>query len=245
MIIFLTSSPSGPLDKPNYDRKLDNSNFFLFNLKKYWKKEMKGLIICAFPDSYESNDEMKNFFYDAFKNSGLPFKSLDLWDNRIKSVDIYHYDFIMLAGGHVPTENKYFNEIDLRNKIKDYKGIVMGVSAGSMNSADIVYAQPELSGESIDPNFKRFIKGLGITNINVLPHYQMIKENILDNQRLFEDITYLDSMYHSFYALNDGSYILIDSNGIHLYGESYLIKNGIRTQICTQNNIIKLNAIKK
>lgn len=240
MILFLTSSPSGPLDKPNYERKLDNSNFFLFNLKKYWKKDMKGLIICAFFDSYESNDEMRQFFYDAFHNSGLPFTKLDLWDYRIKDIDIHQYDFIMLAGGHVPTENKYFIEINLRNKMKDYQGIVMGVSAGSMNSADLVYVQPELEGESIDPNFNRFIQGLGLTNINVLPHYQMVKNYMLDNKRLFEDITYLDSINQNFYALNDGSYILIDNHGIHLYGEAYLIKDGIINQICEQNNIVEL-----
>lgn len=240
MILFLTSSPSGPLDKPNYERKLDSSNFFLFNLKKYWKKDMKGLIICAFSESYESNDEMREFFYDAFKNSGIP-TSFDLWDKRIEDVDIQQYDFIMLAGGHVPTENEYFKEIHLKEKIKDYDGIVMGVSAGSMNCASIVYAQPELENESIDPNYHRFIEGLGICEINVLPHYQMVKDFMLDNQRLFEDITYKDSMNHSFYALNDGSYILIDEYGISLYGEAYLIKDGIKNQICEQNNIIRLN----
>ena len=240
MILFLTSSPSGPLDKPNYDRKLDNSNFFLFNLKKYWKKEMKGLIICAFPDSYESNDEMRQFFCDAFRNSGLPFTSLDLWDYRTKSMDICSYDFIMLAGGHVPTENKYFKEIQLKEKIQSYKGIVMGVSAGSMNSADIVYAQPELEGESMDVTFNRFIDGLGITDMNVLPHYQMVKDYVLDNKRLFEDITYKDSENHSFYALCDGSYILIDGYKKSLYGEAYLIKDGIISKICEHNNIIQM-----
>lgn len=240
MILFLTSSPSGPLDKPNYDRKLDNSNLFLFNLKKYWKKEMKGLIVCAYPDLFESNDEMREFFFDAFRNSGVPFQSLDLWDYRINTLDINEYDFIMLAGGHVPTENAYFNEIHLKNKIKDYKGIVMGVSAGSMNCAKLVYAQPELEGEGTNPNFKRFIEGLGITNINVLPHYQMVKNYTLDGKCLFEDITYFDSMNHRFYTLNDGSYFLIDSNGIHLYGESYLIENGIITKICIQNNSVKI-----
>ena len=203
MILFLTSSPSGPLDKPNYDRKLDHRNFFLFNLKKYWKKNMKGLIICAFPDSYESNDEMRQFFYDAFNNSGIPFISLELWDHRKKEINIHEYDFIMLAGGHVPTENTYFSEIKLKEKLQNYKGIIMGVSAGSMNSADLVYAQPELEGESIDPNFNRFIQGLGLTNINVLPHYQMVKDYILDNKRLFEDITYPDSYGNQFYNYYD------------------------------------------
>ena len=29
MVLFLTSSPSGPLDKPNYDKVLDENNGFI------------------------------------------------------------------------------------------------------------------------------------------------------------------------------------------------------------------------
>ena len=54
-----------------------------------------------------------------------------------------NYDVILLGGGHVPTQNKFFKEIRLREKIKDFDGIIIAISAGSMNSADIVYCQPE------------------------------------------------------------------------------------------------------
>lgn len=37
----------------------------------------------------------------------------------------------------------FFKEIRLREKIKDFDGIIIAISAGSMNSADIVYCQPE------------------------------------------------------------------------------------------------------
>lgn len=39
----------------------------------------------------------------------------------------------------------------------------------------------------------------------ILPHYQDIKDDILDGKRLFEDITYPDSYDKEFYALTDGS----------------------------------------
>ena len=45
---------------------------------------------------------------------------------------LLNYDVILLAGGHVPTQNCYFKEIDLKEKIKDFQGIVIGISAGSM-----------------------------------------------------------------------------------------------------------------
>ena len=59
-----------------------------------------------------------------------------------------------------------------------------------MNCADTVYAGPELEGEAIDPLYKRWITGLGLTDINIFPHFQSLKDDFLDGQRLIEDITY-------------------------------------------------------
>lgn len=240
MIIFLTSSPSGPLDEPNDERLLDFKNGFVTNLKKYWKNEMHGLIICASPDAYDANDEMKQFFEDAFRNSGVPVVCFDLWDYRNHNVDLNKYDLIMLAGGHVPTQNNYFQEIQLRDKIKNYNGIILGISAGTMNCADIVYVQPELPGEAINNAFKRYLPGLGLTNINILPHYQMVKNYYLDGKRLFEDITYTDSYKIPLYCLNDGSYIMIDQCKSILYGEAYIIENGKIRIFNTKNNQRKI-----
>ena len=41
-----------------------------------------------------------------------------------------------------------------------------------MNSADIVYSQPEEEGEAVDPAYQRFLTGLNLTKTNLLPHYQ-------------------------------------------------------------------------
>lgn len=251
MKIFLTSSPSGPLGVPN-DGWLDEKNGFVEQLKKQWKPEMKGLIIAASPDQYERNDEMADFFGRAFYNSGVavqglltpgkgkntavPYGCFDVWDYRCTDViereRLQQYDVILLSGGHVPTEHAYFEEIRLRDLLKGYAGIVIGISAGTMNCADVVYVQPEEPGESMDPDFKRFIPGLGLTDINVLPHYQMVKDFYLDGKRLMEDITYPDSFGRRFIALEDGSYILIADDQTVLYGRSYRIADGKICLIC-------------
>lgn len=240
MIVFLTSSPSGPLNEPNDERLLDFKNDFVKNLKKFWKEQMKGLIICASPDTFDGNDEMKRFFEDAFRNSGVPVTSFDLWDHRTKSYNIHDYDIIMLGGGHVPTQNHYFKEIHLRVLMKDYRGIVLGVSAGTMNSADTVYAQPELPGEASNQLFERYLQGLNLTTINILPHYQMVKDYYLDGKRLFEDITYPDSFKSPLYCLNDGSYVLIQNGKATIHGEAYVIQDGQLRIFNTKNNIREL-----
>lgn len=242
MIVFLTSSPSGPLDRPNEEKVLDESNGFVENLKQVWKFDgtMRGLIIAASPDAYEENDEMCRFFEQAFKNSGVPVSSFDILDGRerkecscmVSREDLEAYDVIMLGGGHVPTQNQFFHRIELREKLAGYQGILIGVSAGTMNSARVVYAQPELAGESTDPAYERYLPGLGLTDVMVLPHYQMVKEFWLDGKRLFEDITYEDSIGNEFLALEDGSYLRIQDQETRVYGRAFRIADGELSILC-------------
>lgn len=109
-----------------------------------------------------------------------------------------------------------------------------------MNCAETVYAGPELEGEAIDPLFERWIPGLGLTDINIFPHFQSLKDDYLDGLRLIEDITFADSMGHEIIALNDGSYILLDDGRATLYGEAYRILDGRLTQICADGESVRL-----
>lgn len=229
MILFLTSSPTGPLDGSRKVEGLDKMNDFVENLKKYWKPDARNLMITATPDCYEQNDEMITFFGNAVKKDGFTWSAFDLWDRRTKDISkekLHSYDVIWLGGGHVPTQNQYLKELDLREKIKGFEGIIIGISAGTMNSADVVYAQPEHPGESVDPEYRRFIEGLGLTKTMILPHYQMVKDYYLDGKRLYEDITYSDSYGHKFLVLPDGSYLMSVDGEESIWGEAYIITDG-------------------
>ena len=143
-----------------------------------------------------------------------------------KKEKLHSYDVIWLGGGHVPTQNKFFGDISLREKMEGFRGIIIGISAGAMNAADVVYAQPEHEGEAIDPDFHRFITGLNLTKTNILPHYQMVKDWYLDGKRLFEDITYGDSYGRTFLALEDGSYLMVRNGEERVWGNAYEISEG-------------------
>ena len=192
MTVFLTSSPTGPLDRSRIVEGFDTKNKLVENLKKRWVENARCLLISASPAEATMADGMRAHMVEAMGISGLSVGACDIWDDRTDdfSVEVLKsYDVVFLGGGHVPTQNAFFQRIGLREKMAQFDGLVIGISAGTMNSADVVYAQPELEGESIDPEYKRFIPGLGLTKINVLPHYQMIKDAVLDGQRIFEDIS--------------------------------------------------------
>lgn len=246
MVIFLTSSPTGDLDGSYLCDGIDNRNGFADNLRKYWRPEARVLMITAFPGEETANAEMREFFENAFDESGFSMSCFDLWDWRVLDGEELHsravlhsYDVVVLGGGHVPTQNAFFKMLNLRETIAGFDGIVIGISAGSMNAADIVYAQPEEPGEAADPYYARFIEGLGITNINVLPHLQLVRNSTIDGLRLFEDISFPDSCGREFICLPDGSYV-VDWNGMTrlgdgrwalpeepaICGEAYLLRDG-------------------
>ena len=235
--LFLTSSPfEFTHENGKYiNHGLLKANNLEENLNKFWKKDSSILYITSDPNNYEMNQNITNSMKDAFLKTSLTFSKIDLCDGTKQSQDLNNYDIIILGGGHVPTQNKFFEEINLKEKIKNFEGIIIGISAGTMNCADIVYAQPELDGESIDPNYKRFLKGLNLTKIQVLPHYYSIKDEKLDGKRIIEDITYEDSINNCFYILPDGSYIIQTLKDCYLFGEGFIIKDKILEKICNNN----------
>ena len=244
MKVMLTSSLGGS-SKVNGIRVpsiLIQNNGLLDNLKSIWTTDAKVLIISAGPSDYEKNDSVCACLKESLPMSGLSISHIDMCDSRNPSAveSLECVDVLILAGGHVPTQNKFIGQLRLRERLKDYHGSVVAWSAGSMNCADTVYAGPELEGEAIDPLYERWISGLGLTDINIFPHFQSLKDDYLDGLRLIEDITYADSVGHEIIALNDGSYIMLEDGKTTLYGEAYMIKDRQQWKICNDGESISL-----
>ena len=243
--VFLTSSPdaSFQVDGTWVTGPFTDKNGFLERFRSACPVRPRVLMITATPDEKEKNQEMSQYFTRVFAASKIEVEVMRLLERD--TADwleewINSSDVIILGGGHVPTQNRFFKDIGLREKIQDFEGVIMGISAGSMNCADMVYAQPELAGEAVDLEYQRFITGLGLTKQNILPHYQMVKDYTLDGMRLMEEITYSDSVGHIFYALEDGSYILCEGGKETLYGNAYQIADGMFTMVCRDGQSLNL-----
>jgi peptidase E len=226
-----------------FAKKFTNNNKFIENLNINLENQNKIILIAGDPNTYEFNNELINIAKESFKMSGFNFKEFLMMDNRNKvDIDekIKYSDIIILCGGHVPTQNKYFKEINLAEILNDYSGIIIGQSAGSMNCSDIVYSCPELDGEAIGENFQRFITGLSLTNISIFPHFDDFKNKTIDGLKMIEDVVLVDSKTKPIYALEDGAYIEINNNKTILYGEGYLIYNAKITKLCNTGESVEL-----
>lgn len=239
MVLFVTSSPY----VNDADRAiLSNDNSFIDRIRAVLPPCPRALFIASDPENRGDTCRFGADTTAAFAEAGMPFQSyhiLDGFNAEEAEALIAGSDLILLSGGHVPTQNAFFQDIGLRELMEGFDGVVVGISAGSMNAADYVYVQPEEEGES-SPDFPRWAQGLGLTDVNILPHYQKVKDNILDGLRLFEDITYADSMDNTFFALPDGSYFYQDDEELLLCGEGYRLQDGILEQLTCDGDVLDM-----
>jgi len=235
--LFLTSS-LGTNQKIEGERIpciMDNTNGLVDILHNLLDVQQRIVLISSNPYEYAINDNYLNIYQESFSMSGFNFKEVAMLDNRNanEAADLIKYsNLIILCGGHVPTQNEWFKKINLKQLLIYYDGVIIGSSAGSMNCADSVYSPPELEGEALDQRFKRWIGGLGLTKINIFPHFSDLKDEVLDGMKMVDDIVLPDSFNNVIYALNDGSHIEVDSSKNIIKGECYRIYNGEIIKIC-------------
>ena len=238
MVYFLTSSPFTP-GTPY----LNPANGFLDALKSALPETSSALFVCADPDRPAFTDHIALDMRLALEYEGYRFSDFHVLDGRNERAAeglVQNAGLIVLAGGHVPTQNAFFQKIGLKTCLRHFDGVLIGISAGTMNCADPVYAQPEEEGEALSPDYRRWLPGLGVTPTMLLPHYQMVKDSFVDGLRLFEDITLPDSMGRTFYAIPDGSYLLGRNGRETLFGEAHRIRDGHMEQAGWENDGLAL-----
>ena len=231
MILFLTSQIGATVHKEGkrVAGGLDNRNGFLTLLQDCMQSYRQMLYISGCP---QENEKMSDWFHntvDSLKMEGIRFANSILLNGRNAEATeelIGRSDIIFLSGGHLPTQNRFFQEIKLQNTLRGFEGIIVAQNAGSMNCARTVYACPELPGESNDPDFNRFLPGLGLADINLVPHYNHNQRLVLDGKRFYEDIIYPDSFRVPIHVLPDGSFFLIQNGQVRPFGTIYLFHRG-------------------
>ena len=235
MTLILTGSPT----RYGEDR-FTSDNGFLATVKAELPPRPRILMISAAPDDRAFTASVLEGMTTCVLNSGIKPSKIVMLDRRNagKAAElIARADWVVLCGGHVPTQNRFIHEIGLRALLEGFGGLVMGCSAGSMNCADVVYSHPELGGEAQDPGYSRWLRGLGLTHIRIIPHYYQVRDYVIDGRRLFEDVIFPDSFNHSFYTFPDGGYIVCKDGRSTLHGTAWEIANGRMRQICSENQV--------
>ena len=238
MIRILTS------DFKNYEKKdgikitrpMSNENGLVDQLKNALKRNKKVVFVSSdinsTPDSVES---YARIFFDIFFFFGFTFNEYYILDGT--NVDkareyIENADLVFLCGGDTYNQHLLFEKINLKLLLSTYFGVVMGQSAGAINMAEHCFNSPEELEES-EPVF---FEGLGLTNINIEPHFVYDTSRFNENEKYQRKVIIDESYNRPIYGQCNGSHVFIDENNIAtIYGETYLIINGNIEKICENN----------
>ena len=116
MILFLTS-----LTSDSITGKLFTINNFTNELRLCFPLTCKALQICSDPNDPQDMDYYAMIMRNSFEQAHLNFTSYKTLDGRNEKEAknlISEANLIILSGGHVPTQNKFFHKIGLRKLLK-------------------------------------------------------------------------------------------------------------------------------
>ncbi|MBR6698995.1 MAG: hypothetical protein IKL71_03135 [Bacteroidaceae bacterium] len=238
--LFLTSSPCG------HDGAIFEKNGFREELLRQLGGEVRGLYVTSSPDDFGGSECASEGMRTALRDCGVNIAGWTLLDRRNMTHAhslVRESNLVILGGGHVPTQHSFFQEMFLREALLVYEGVLLTISAGSMNCADEVYSIPELPGEVRDPNYRRFFRGMGLTSIQILPHYYEWKDFVLDGMKIYNEVAAKDSMGKRFYVFPDGTYLYSMFGYEEIRGEAFLMENGIFRKICEDGQKVLLPII--
>lgn len=224
--------------------KCNNSNNFIDRLKAVTPKIESFVFISSNPDDSKKTDDYCNTTVKSLNLDGFGIEKIQIIDHRFNGdieAIINSADVVYLAGGNVPIQNRYFEEINLKHILNKYNGVVIGQSAGSMNCSKIVYTQPEEDYEFEDKNYQRVLSGLGLVDFTIMPHMNFA--NIIDEKGhpCIRDMCLEDSYAIPHYGICDYGFIEVQGDNAIAYGKTFLIKNGECIEICGDKEKINIS----
>lgn len=191
--------------------------FYLSQIPYLQKAALKCKIITFIPtffDKFAINDKYANNIILYFKNIGINFTAFFVLDERMTERSMHENikkaDIIYIMGGVPNKQMKNLNKYHLPEILKDFKGPIVGASAGSINmNKHVVYED----GDIITYD------GIGLTSFNIAPHFSFEKDDYVEEVKRVSKIT-------KTIALFEESLIIADNVNYKIIGEYHIFENG-------------------
>lgn len=197
-----------------YCSGFDVANAFGHGLGEQFRQELKsnGSIVFI-PGGVERVEKAKNktvpVFLEHLKNVGIEFEGSilmppDLTKGQAREA-VKHADMLMLLGGNPFQLKDFCAELDLIKELREYKGLMVGLSAGAMFMSKYIIVTP-CSEEY--PDFQ-VEEGLNLDGISIYPHNNTEEEEYPekvvagDETYVKNDLLKVAAEYGAFYLIQD------------------------------------------
>ena len=227
------------------------NNAFFSSLADRLKEDIKDYkSIVYIPASNNLEKTLNKYvpaFTEHFKKIGIEFENthlltFDTDKNEAKEL-IRNASFIMLLGGDPYIQKDLCQKLDIESELKEYKGIMLGMSAGAMYMSKNIIIVPC----SNEYNEFHIEDGLNLTGISIYPHNNFIgtvfpKEIVNDEEiTKSEDLIKVAKEYGEFYLLQD-NYVNEEVTEVSLIRvsnnkEEIIKDNNGRVWLCTKEGI--------
>ncbi len=211
-----------------YCSGFDTENAFGHGLAKMFKNELRSTDSVVYvPGDPEKIEKVRNkyvpIFREHFKREQIIFKNETIISKdmqpKIAQEKVKNASFIMLMGGDPLKQKNLCESLGLLDILKNYDGVMLGVSAGAMLMSKYIIIIP-CSDEY--PKF-HIEDGLNLDNISIYPHIN----------------TSLDE-YPNMLKVGDETYKKDDlMNVAREYGQYYLLQDNMHENGKTDVSIIK------
>ena len=172
------------------------------------------MFISAWPERFKQNDEDSAGMHNMFISKNMSFEKFSVIDERtdekIAQKEIENASCLFLMGGNATAQMDLIRRKGILESIKVFQGVILGVSAGSMNMGNPVVD----IYESMVP-----YEGLGFCDITVKAHYPLKDEKLKIATREV-------SMEIPVTLMKDESAIFIEEDSVRLIGEILLMDRG-------------------
>jgi len=189
--------------------------------QKIEKRDKFAFVASEFELLHEKTDKYFRIFLDLFENAGIHFEEAYVVDGRMSTTEaqntVAEADVVWLSGGDTPTQFGYFQKYGLVKVLQEHEGVIIGMSAGSINMA-----RTSICTLSCGHRKQEIYSGLGCVDVSVEPHF--VRENVSD------ELIELSKVY-IIYGLCDDALIVCSGETIEFYGEVYKLSQGIVERI--------------
>ncbi len=197
-------------------------NDFSQLLRTYIKPGMKlAFVASEFENIHEKTDWYCNEFLKMFSDCGITFGCVDVIDSRMSNETaqetVRNADVLWLAGGDTPTQFAYLESYGLIPYIRNHKGVIIGMSAGSINMAKTAVCTLTCKHNKLE-----IYEALGLVEFSVEPH--------LDKDNITDELLALSEEYPLYGICDDGA-ILCTEDKTSYIGDVFLIDNRCITQV--------------
>ncbi len=249
------------MSKNYYCSGFDINNAFKEEFSKYLKTDLKQTKrIVYIPGSNRKEKLEKTFstyvpaFTEHFKKIGITFDDVKVVTPEVTSEEAQNWvsdsDLVMLMGGNPFLQRDLFKSKGLTELLKNYDGVIIGMSAGAMNMSKYIIITP-CSAEY--PEFQ-IEEGLNLSDISVYPHINfngneipynidLGKENII-----MKDLSTVAKKYGDFYCLQD-HFDGVKTNVSFIYEKDkdlkYIIENEGKVILVSNNDFVFCNVTER